>query len=147
VLADACTRLAPRYPEFEWPRTGAIRGMVEGQLSFRGRFALQLPARLGRDIYLFFGVEGRGSPTPEVWVVSNPKYGPQRRAIIDAADKGGLDSAWVRQLATWQALRVAHPAGVPIDQSALATWFVERVDELATAGVIELLPRLGKGAW
>jgi hypothetical protein len=80
-------------------------------------------------------------------VESNPKYGPQRRAIIDAADRGGLDGAWVRQLAAWQALRVAHPAGGPIDQGALATWYVERVDELATAGVLELLPRLGKGAW
>lgn len=147
VLADACSRLAPRYPEFAWPARGAVRGAVEGELSFRGRFMLKVPLRVGGNTLLYFGVEGRGSPTPEAWVESNPKYGPQRRAIIDAADRGGLNSAWVRQLVTWQALRVAHPAGEPIDQSALTTWFVERVDELATAGVLELMPKLGKGAW
>jgi hypothetical protein len=147
VLADATTRLAPRYPDFAWPARGAIRGAVEGELSFRGRFMLKVPLRVGGNTLLYFGIEGRGSPTPEVWVESNPKYGPQRRAIIDAADRGGLDPAWVRQLVTWQALRVAHPSHGPIEQGALATWFVERVDELATAGVLELLPRLGKGAW
>ncbi len=147
VLADACSRLAPRYPEFAWPRGGAIRSMVEGELSHRGRFMLKVPLRVGGETLLYFGIEGRGAPTPEAWVESNPKYGPQRRAIIDAADRGRLDSAWVRQLATWQALRVAHPAGSPIDQGALATWYVERVEELATAGVLELLPRLGKGTW
>jgi hypothetical protein len=147
VLADACTRLAPRYPDFAWPRSGAIRSAVEGELSHRGRFMLKVPLQVGGSTLLYFGIEGRGSPTPELWVESNPKYGPQRRAIIDTADRGGLDSAWVRQLVTWQALRVAHPAGSPIDQRALATWYVERVDELATAGVLVLLPRLGKGTW
>lgn len=147
VLADACSRLAPRYPEFAWPARGAIRGMVEGELSFRGRFMLKVPLLVGGSTLLYFGIEGRGSPTPEVWVESHPKYGPQRRAIIDAADRGGLDAAWVRQLATYQALRVAHPGGGPIEQGALVGWYVERVDELATAGVLELLPRLSKGTW
>lgn len=99
--------------------TGAIRGMVEGELSHRGRFMLNVPVQQGGGMLPYFRVEGRGAPTPEVWVESNPKYGPQRRAIIDSvgmimpnsADRGSLGTAWVRQPATWQALRVAHPAG------------------------------------
>lgn len=58
VLADACSRLAPRYPDFAWPRSGAIRSMVEGELSHRGRFMLKVPLLVGGNTLLYFGVEG-----------------------------------------------------------------------------------------
>ncbi len=47
---------------------------------------------------------------------------------------------------TWRALTVTIDPPDLIDQEGLVRWYLERLGELETSGLLELLPRLRKGA-
>ena len=156
-LREAVSRAGRRLPRAWHLATRSSRGpgaarsaaLSRGAQPPRPLHAEGAALQVGGSTLLYFGIEG-----PEF---SDPRgVGGWSRTRSTARSDGrsstrriaaAWTSAWVRQLATWQGLRVAHPTTGPIDQRALATWYVERVDELATAGVLELLPRLGRGTW
>jgi hypothetical protein len=121
-------------------------GAVEDELSHRGRFVLHVgPVGGHRLAYLFIGAWTLDGSHVGLWVESNPKYGPQRRRILDAANANGLPGRWLRRLDTWKALTTELEPTESLAQSALVAWYADRLAELEAAGILDLLPVLSKG--
>ena len=80
-----------------------------------------------------------------VWVEVDPKRTAERQSVRRQADRGGLDSSWLRPLdgVRWQVL-VKEARAIAFDsEDAAAEFFVGCHRELRDAGLLDLIPRLG----
>lgn len=148
VLADVALEARTAYPLLSWPGDPKAVGVaLRGQFEDKGRFTLPIgvtPGRMG----LFLGAWiDEGATQVGMWVETNPKYGPQRRRLLQAADEGGLSTEWERRYEDWRALTTVVDLGNATSQSEVVAWYVARLRELSDSGVLALLHSLfGKSA-
>jgi hypothetical protein len=147
LVLDAARSL---YPQCQWPEGGAkVKDRFQHELDFRGRFTVRtdegrVPRRLA---YLYLGAwHDMETPTGTLglWVESDPRYGPQRRRLLHVAESGALPASWQRRLDRWRALTVVVDPSSVVSSDGLVDWFLVRIEELSTSGVLDLLPELGR---
>ncbi len=149
-LEPVCRHANALWPGSDWPSTYEEVVKVLGQ-QFRRHARLTVHSRVQRaPAWLVVGlVRGEGSAASAVmqaWVEARPKDLATRRALGDAYQARPLGALWERPKGGWQVFRAR--ASVPVDGApeALEHWFNERVDELASSGMLQKLTELTKTA-
>jgi hypothetical protein len=95
--------------------------------------------------YLFVGVISiDGEAQASVWVETRNKAVEPRRRIVAAADAAGLGDEWVRDMGSWGGLHKVKRLVSFATHEEVVRWFIESLGELGEAGILELIPALGR---
>jgi hypothetical protein len=144
ILAAVASELNARWPAFRWPtEERRIQAVLAGQFGRHRR--MLIVAGEEYRAYLFVGVISiDGEAHTAVWVETRNKAIEARRRVIELADSAGLSSAWERDMGAWGGL---HKAGRLVgfaSHTEVVSWFVGAMQELGDAGILELIPSLGR---
>lgn len=143
MLVPVAEAAASMAPHLGWRVTEPdVLKEVTSKLRAHGVMSISSRARLRAGIS--FGTYPEDGDTGVgVWVWSHPSATAERRQLLDAADTGNLPLPWERSPVEWEALGVYRPLIEFDDHKAAASWLVERLGELESAGLMKLLPALG----
>jgi hypothetical protein len=139
VLAEAGAQAAGRWPGLPWPK---------GEASIRkhllDRFATHQQLTVGvqalKNVWLVIGVEPAAGEadliaTVETW----PSAADLQRDIHALADAAAFGPEWQRSLGTWGGLKRRERLVLLGDPDAAAGWLLARIEELASAGVLDAI--------
>jgi hypothetical protein len=135
VLTEVRDIGVERFPDWGWVGREQLSQHVLGQFQRHSRFTVPTTER---PFYLILGysdLHATGEAHLTVWVESDPRKPDLRTALLQAAEVGSLPATWVRRLDTWQALSITRRAATVEGVEAAVDWFVERLEELATADI------------
>lgn len=135
-----------RWPYLGWPKAASD---ADTQLlwQFRERRRIALPVRTATPAQLYFGIvqtdDSAGfdylEPHLAVWIDHSPKQTDVRRNLLDRADRGRLPDSWTRRVQGWWALTAHDRLAAFADHQAACDWIIHRIEELDSAGVLNLL--------
>ena len=139
-----------RWPQFGWPKSP---NDSDEQLlwQFKAHGRVTLPVRTPTPAKLLFGIVQtdvsaefyKAEPHLAVWVEHAAKQGDFRRALIEQADRSGLDVPWKRRLPGWWALTASERLVAFDSHEAARDWVLARLEELDAAGVLALIGQAG----
>ena len=136
VLSDVNDLGGARFPTWGWVSKDQMPQLVLGQFQRHARFTFSTTSK---PVYLIVGFTdllNSGEAQVTVWVENDPKRVDVRTSMIQAAEAGGLDEAWVRRVDTWQGIGRTQRAATLDGAPSMTRWFEDRLDELAAAGVV-----------
>jgi hypothetical protein len=144
ILGAAAREANTRWPAFRWPADDRrILGMLSGQFGRHRRYLIVAGEEY--RAYLFMGVTAfDGEAHATVWVETRNKAIDPRRQIIAAADAGGLSDEWERDMGAWGGLHKRKRLVALGAHAEVAGWLIGALEELASAGVLDLIPSLGR---
>jgi hypothetical protein len=144
ILAAVGAESNVRWPAFKWPTDERrIQRVLSAQFSRHRRF-LMVAGEVYRA-YLFVGVTPiEGEAHAAVWVETRDKAVEPRRRIIAAADAAGLSDAWERDMGSWGGLHKFRRLVSFSSHGDVVQWFIDSLEELGQAGILALIPALGR---
>jgi hypothetical protein len=84
-------------------------------------------------------VASDGEAAVDVNVGTYPAQTDLQREIVGLADSAGLGVEWQRSFGAWGGLRRSERLVLLADHAAAEAWFMDRLSELAQAGVLARL--------
>jgi hypothetical protein len=130
-------------PEARWQKTEQdVQSCFARQFRQHGRFVVW---NKGADAYVMAGVVDRnGEAYLLITVEMDPKRGADRTQILSQADLSGLSTAWRRQMDSWFVLVTERRLALFDTLEGASDWLKARLDDLHAAGVLAVLPKLGR---
>lgn len=135
VLTLVNARATDEYPTWGWGGKDQITQTILGQFQRHARLTITTTQR---PVYLVLGYSdlfATGEAHLSVWVESDPKKVDVRAGMHEVAAIGQLSDRWIRRLDSWQGLSVSQRAVTVEGVEANVGWFVDRLSELAAAGL------------
>jgi hypothetical protein len=143
MLVPVAEAAASMAPHLGWRVTEPdVLKEVTSKLRAHGVMSVSTRAKLRAGIS-FGTFPEDGDTGVGAWVWSYPSATAVRRQLLGAADAGKLPIEWERSPVDWEALGAYRRLSEFADHNAAATWLVERLGELESAGLMKLLPALG----
>jgi hypothetical protein len=147
VIRQVNARLSElKYPEwlvtYQPGQTGWLTSKMHDQFVRWGRVMVD-----GKRAYranVFYGFLPRdGEARAAIWIEADPKRTSERDSIRSVA-KANLDSTWEQPLDhRWQvAIKSERAIAFTAERDAV-DWFLAGLDELRSAGIVDLIPTLG----
>lgn len=147
VLETVADHVRAVWPESRMPNgTDKTRLMAAAQF-YHNRFAIH--SRVDLPAYLMAGFRNAHSTIRRsVWIETRPRDRYAKRALLERATAGGLPPSWVKDDRVGERITIlAEDELLPDTELSEHTgWFIARIDELASAGLLDLIPRLGQAA-
>ena len=133
--------VVPEWRDHWWPESHITRALMRSFVE-KGRYTLT--SGWGHQAFLVWGAV----PHPDgvwfvVWVESEPKRTAARSELLRSVE--GRLAGWSRPHGRWAILAAERRAVTFETEDEAVEWFMDRLRDLRDAGVLGLIPMLGKG--
>ena len=142
ILEGVTHQATIRWPEFAWPQSRAAlsKDLTRRFWEFHQLLSLAEPRGRPRTAYVAIGVVASdGEAAVDVNVGTYPAQTDLQREIIGLADTAAFGVEWQRTFGAWGGIRRSERLVLLADHAAAEAWFMDRLSELASAGVLERL--------
>lgn len=132
------------WPGSNWPaQENRIRNMIASRFAKWPSYTIQHKARFRAGLTMGIYHETETSDAwLGVWVWAKPNYVQERSRIADQT-QGLQGSPWYREGGTWNPIGAYARLLDFSDHEQASAWLTARLHDLASVGLLDLLPRLG----